>query len=137
MMTRPTRTRPRAASPSRPLRLPGALLALVLLPASPNRPAPPRPGAPPMPDPPASPLLLAYFDDYLRDQDITSFRLRVESRYTEGTLARLVRASDPGVRRASVLALGLFGSFRVNAAVAGALKDDDQAVRNLAVNALW
>src|SRR5205823_9305631 len=61
----------------------------------------------------------------------------VTARYTEGTLSRLVQSSDPKARRAAVLALGLTGSFEVNAAVARALQDPDPTVRDLAVDALW
>ena len=47
------------------------------------------------------------------------------------------RIPERPARRAAVFALGLFGSFEVNAAVARGLKDDDPTVRGLAENALW
>lgn len=82
-------------------------------------------------------LLVDYYETYLRDHDIDAFRRHVSARYLEGTLARLVEAPNPQARRAAVLALGLFGSFGVNAAVARALRDGDPTVRSLADNALW
>lgn len=82
-------------------------------------------------------LLVDYYETYLRDHDIDAFRLHVSSRYMEGTLARLVESPGTQARRAAVLALGLSGSFRVNAAVAKALRDTDPTVRGLADNALW
>ena len=82
-------------------------------------------------------LLVDYYEAFLRDQDIEAFRRNVSARYSEGTLARLLQAGEPQARRASVLALGLFGGFGSNAAVARALKDTDPTVRTLADNALW
>src|SRR5262249_30421329 len=82
-------------------------------------------------------LLVSYYDAFLRDQDIEAFRRAVSARYMEGTLTRLADAPDARTRRAAVLALGLVGSFRTNAAVARALRDPDPTVRGLAENALW
>jgi len=82
-------------------------------------------------------LLVHYYDTFLRDQDIEAFRRNVSARYNEGTLARLLQSSDPQVRRASIMALGLFGGFRSNAAVARGLRDPDPMVRSLADSALW
>ena len=98
---------------------------------------PARHGDPAMPVSDAAPLLLDYFDAYLRDQDIEAFRLNVTTRYTEGTLARLARSPSAKVRRAAVLGLGLVGGFEVNAAVARGMRDADETVRDLAHNALW
>ena len=66
-------------------------------------------------------LLVDYYETYLRDHDIDAFREHVSARYLEGTLARLIESPGLQSRRASVFALGLFGSFEVNAAVARAL----------------
>lgn len=96
-----------------------------------------RLGAPGMPEPHTGSLLVEYYESYLRDHDIDTFRQQVSARYLEGTLARLLDSSDPQTRRAAVLGLGLFGSFAVNAAVAKALKDPDPTVRALSDNALW
>jgi tetratricopeptide (TPR) repeat protein len=82
-------------------------------------------------------LLVDYYTAYLRDRDIDAFRQQVAGRYTEGTLTRLLDSSQTEVRRASVLALGLVGSFSSNAAVAKALRDTDPTVRSLADMALW
>ncbi|WP_422929857.1 tetratricopeptide repeat protein [Singulisphaera sp. PoT] len=82
-------------------------------------------------------LLVDYYEAFLRDQDIDSFRQHVSARYTEGTLARLIESGNTQARRAAVLALGLFGSYEVNASVAKGLRDTDLTVRRLAGDALW
>jgi tetratricopeptide (TPR) repeat protein len=82
-------------------------------------------------------LLVDFYEAFLRNQDIEAFRRNVSARYNEGTLARLLQAGDLQARRASVLALGLYGGFGCNAAVAKGLRDSDPTVRTLADNALW
>ena len=82
-------------------------------------------------------LLVDYYESYIRDQDIDAFRRNVSARYSEGTLSRLLQARDIQSRRASVLALGLFGGYGCNAALARTLRDTDPTVRTLADNALW
>jgi tetratricopeptide (TPR) repeat protein len=82
-------------------------------------------------------LLVDYYETYLRDHDIDAFRQHVSARYMEGTLVRLIEAPNIQARRAALLALGLFGSFEVNAPVAKALRDPDPTVRSIADNALW
>jgi tetratricopeptide (TPR) repeat protein len=82
-------------------------------------------------------LLVDYYEAFLRDQDIEAFRRNVSARYNEATLARLLQAGELQARRASVLALGLYGGFGSNAAVARGLRDSDPTVRTLADNALW
>ncbi len=99
--------------------------------------SPRRFGASGMLEPHTSSLLVDYYQTYLRDHDIDAFRQHVSARYMEGTLARQIESPNVQARRAAVLALGLLGSFEVNAAVARALRDDDPTVRSLADNALW
>ncbi|MDB5311045.1 MAG: tetratricopeptide repeat protein [Gemmataceae bacterium] len=70
--------------------------------------------------------------DAMRD-----FRTAMKERYTEGTLARLLRAQNERTRRAAVLALGLVGTMQSNAAVAGMLRDEDPLVQRFASDALW
>jgi tetratricopeptide (TPR) repeat protein len=82
-------------------------------------------------------VLVDYYDSFLRDHDIETFRQHVSARYTEGTLGRLIESGNLPARRAAVLALGLFGTFESNATVARALRDGDPTVRDLADNALW
>jgi tetratricopeptide (TPR) repeat protein len=82
-------------------------------------------------------LLVAYFETFLHDHDVESFRQQVSARYTEGTLARLIASGNLSARRAAVLSLGLFGTMESNAALARALRDSDPVVRDLAGNALW
>jgi tetratricopeptide (TPR) repeat protein len=99
--------------------------------------SPRRNGASGMLEPHTGSLLVDYYETYLRDHDVDAFRQHVSARYLEGTLARLIESPGLQARRASVFALGLFGSFEVNAAVAKALRDSDPTVRSLADNALW
>ena len=99
--------------------------------------ASPRIGTPGMLQPRTGSLLVDYYEAFLRNQDIESFRVNVSARYSEGTLARILHSGEVQARRASVLALGLFGGFGSNAAVARGLRDSDPTVRTLSDNALW
>lgn len=94
-------------------------------------------GSPSMPGSPQSALLVAYYATLIEDEDLEAFQANVRARYTDGTLERLVASTDPDARRAAVVALGLMGGYRSNAAVAAALKDDDATIRELAVRSLW
>ena len=142
----PERPRPLSTDPdrlrgARPRTVPAfaALLAacLTLPPPAVSADSPRRNGASGMLEPHTGSLLVDYFEAYLRDKDIDAFRKHVTAKYTEGTLARLVESPTTQARRAAVLALGLTGTFSVNATVAKALKDKDATVRSLADNALW
>lgn len=85
----------------------------------------------------SGPMLVEYYTRFLKDHNLEAFRRDVETRYTEGTLCRLLQSTDVRGRRASVLALGLTGGLGANPSVAKALRDVDPTVRALAVNALW
>ena len=148
-MLPPTESSPVAGRVGVPRRRGSAALVsacLLLSPASPPlglappllaSDAPPKIGAPGMLQPHTGSLLVDYYEAFLRDQDIEAFRRNVSSRYNEATLARLLQSGGPQARRASVLALGLYGGFGSNAAVAQGLRDDDPTVRSLADKALW
>ncbi len=83
-------------------------------------------------------VLVGYYEEFVRDQDVERFRRQVSSRYTEGSLARLLESGDVQARRAAVLSLGILGGFETsNAAVGRALRDSDDTVRALARGALW
>jgi tetratricopeptide (TPR) repeat protein len=82
-------------------------------------------------------LLVDYYEAFLRDQNPEVFRQSVSARYNEGSLARVLQTGQSQARRASVLALGLFGSYSSNAVVAKALRDPDPMVRSLAEDSLW
>jgi tetratricopeptide (TPR) repeat protein len=88
-------------------------------------------------EPQTGSLLVSYFESFLRDQDSEAFRRKVAARYNEGSLARVLESGDTQARRASVLALGMFGGYSSNAKVARALRDPDPTVRALADNSLW
>jgi tetratricopeptide (TPR) repeat protein len=69
---------------------------------------------------------------------LEDFKKKIEARYTEGTLHRLLHSSDNRTRRAAILAIGLTGTMKTsNASVAGMLHDEDTGVRQLASDALW
>ena len=68
---------------------------------------------------------------------LAKFRRSVEARYIESTLERLLTSQNPEVRQATILALGLTGSYQINGAVAKCLHDEDPTARQLATNALW
>jgi tetratricopeptide (TPR) repeat protein len=68
---------------------------------------------------------------------LEKFRQRIAGRYFEGTLQHLVESPDVRTRRAAVLALGLVGTMKSNAALAARLRDDDKVVRHMTIDALW
>jgi tetratricopeptide (TPR) repeat protein len=84
-------------------------------------------------------LLIDYFKAFISDRDLDAFRRHVSARYNEGTLGRILSASnDVAARRAAVLSLGIMGSFEHSNKVLGkALRDDDPVVRSMAEDALW
>ncbi len=69
---------------------------------------------------------------------LDEFKHKVEARYSEGTLHRLLKNGGTRARRAAVLALGLLGSCKTsNSLLARALHDSDRVARQLASDALW
>ena len=66
---------------------------------------------------------------------LAKFKRSVEARYTEATLERLLYSHDLEAREASLLALGLTGSIKVNATIAARLHDEDPVARQLASDA--
>jgi tetratricopeptide (TPR) repeat protein len=68
---------------------------------------------------------------------LAKFKRCVAARYYESTLERLLYSPQAEVRQATLLALGLLGSFHVNASVAQRLRDEDPTARQLAADGLW
>lgn len=68
---------------------------------------------------------------------LRGFRRQIRKRYSEGTLQRLLSNPCPYTRRASVLALGLTGTYQSNAALARILHDEDELVSKTASDSLW
>jgi tetratricopeptide (TPR) repeat protein len=68
---------------------------------------------------------------------ISSFKRKVGTRYSEGTLQRLLQADAARTRRAAALALGMLGTLDSNGLLALALKDEEFPVRQTAADALW
>jgi tetratricopeptide (TPR) repeat protein len=66
-----------------------------------------------------------------------SFRQRVEARYTEGTLLRLLESPSGRAREAALVTLGLVGTMSGNRPVAARLHDESPDVRKVAVDTLW
>ena len=80
---------------------------------------------------------LKAWEAYFR-KGLEKFKRKVVSRYTEGTLQRLLDSCDAKARRASVLALGEVGTMKgSNPLLARRLHDEDRGVRQLAADALW
>ena len=139
--------RPRRPSTAARPGIAAALLALApVVAAGRPLPFPPAPaavdgatrlGADPMPGPGSPSLIVAYYEALLADRDVEGFKAQIASRFTEGTLARLLRSGDVQARRAAALALGLVGTYAVNTELALGLKDDDPGVRELATQSLW
>jgi tetratricopeptide (TPR) repeat protein len=76
------------------------------------------------------------FAERLNDA-LDKFKDQVKSKYTEGTLQRLLDTPDVETRRAAVLALSGLGTMRANPDLARRLRDNDILVRRLASDALW
>jgi tetratricopeptide (TPR) repeat protein len=68
---------------------------------------------------------------------LSNFKAVVQSRYTEGTLQRLLHHGNDRSRRAAALALGMVGTMGSNALLAERLRDDDMIVRTLTGDAMW
>jgi HEAT repeat protein len=99
----------------------------------------------------AEPLLVEWYDklpqprpgddpDLLRagqQAALRGFGQAVATRYTEGTLLRLLASGPVPARRAAAVALGLVGTMAANPVLAAALRDDDRQVRKFAADAMW
>ncbi len=70
---------------------------------------------------------------------IREFRQVAETRYSEGTLCRIVASSeDSQARQAAAFALGFVGTMAANAVMASVLRGDpDDRVRRFAMDSLW
>ncbi len=68
---------------------------------------------------------------------LNDYKDMLQTRYTEGTLQRLVQHGNERGRRAAALALGLVGTMASNFMLAERLHDEDILVRQLACDALW
>jgi tetratricopeptide (TPR) repeat protein len=99
----------------------------------------------------ATALLVGYYNDLPQrrrgersaawasrlQEGLGTFKEQVSSRYTEGTLQRLLDCPEVITRRAAVVALGLAGTMASNGLVAEMLHDTDTRVRQFAADALW
>ena len=69
---------------------------------------------------------------------LEKFRHRVRTRYTEGTLHRLLQNGDLRTRQAAIVAVGLTGTMTAsNSVLAEVLRDEDRQLRQMAADALW
>ena len=87
-----------------------------------------------------NPVLVAYYERFLANQDVALFRRRTARRYTSATLERLVAIGDYVSRRAAVLALSYVGDYTSNPVLGRALVDRDRGVRTIAdegIRKLW
>ncbi len=83
-----------------------------------------------------SPVLVAYYNRYLANNDCGLFVKRVGRRYTCATLERLVAMGDRTTRRAAVFALSLMGDYSSNSVLGRALVDRDRGVRTISENGI-
>ena len=82
------------------------------------------------------PRLEKFFQRYLRDEDSAGFIRSVSETYSEPTLQHLAVHGRRTTRRAAIMAIGYFGSYRSNVILGRALRDRDRAVRLLAENGI-
>ncbi len=68
---------------------------------------------------------------------IQEFARKVNQRYEEGTLLRLLQLNHSESKRAAILALGMNGSYAVNGLLSKTLHDKDQVTAALAAESLW
>jgi tetratricopeptide (TPR) repeat protein len=83
-----------------------------------------------------APVLVAYYNRYLTNNDSGLFLKRVGRRYACTTLERLVAIGDHTTRRAAVLALSMLSDYSSNAVLGQALVDRDRGVRTIAENGI-
>lgn len=86
------------------------------------------------------PLLLKFFQRYLREESTAGFIHCVSGHYTCGTLERLAGHGLAEVRRAAVMALCFLSDYSSNQPVGRAMSDEDRGVRLIAENgirSLW
>ena len=86
------------------------------------------------------PSLLRAYQVYLTDADSPQFVAAIAGQYSLDTLYRLVEASQPLVRRAAVLAVGLLGDIASLDVLGPLLADRDRRVRLVtddAIKSLW
>jgi tetratricopeptide (TPR) repeat protein len=82
-------------------------------------------------------LIREFYEDLTVSADWDRFATRINERYSEATLVRLLTSADAKTRMAAVAALRVAGSINANAAVAERLRDEDPTVRSLAEQTLW
>lgn len=83
-----------------------------------------------------TPVLVAFYNRYLANNDCGLFCKRVGRRYACPTLERLIVAGDHITRRAAAFALSLLGDYTSNAVLGRALVDRDRGVRTIAENGI-
>jgi len=86
------------------------------------------------------PSLLRAYQVYLTDSDSPQFVVAIAGQYSLDTLHRLLEATQPLVRRASVLAIGLVGDITSLDVLGPLLSDRDRRVRLVtddAIKSLW
>ncbi len=82
-------------------------------------------------------ILAEYYAALTAGGELERFVQRVNERYNEGTLGRLLQSADAMTREAAVVALRYLGTMASNAAVAACLRDRQARLRELAEGTLW
>jgi tetratricopeptide (TPR) repeat protein len=85
----------------------------------------------------SKPLLVEYYEELGEEGSLTRFQRRVQNRYNEGTLQRMLDNPDAKGRQAALLVLRSLGTMASNRSVAECLYDEDRDVQELAQAALW
>ena len=86
------------------------------------------------------PSLLRAYQTYLTDADSAQFVIAIARQYSLETLSRLVEATQPLVRRAAVLAIGMLSDICSIEILGVLLSDRDRRVRLVAddaIKSLW
>ncbi len=85
---------------------------------------------------PLSPFISVLYEQYLEQQNSSTYVGKVSQFYTSGTLERLAEHPNRDVRRAAVTALGFLGDYDSNHTLGRAMQDKDRTVRMLAENGI-
>ena len=83
-------------------------------------------------EPQKKPLLVSFYEDYLKQRMPNVFAAGVRQYYSPATLERMATTGDCLCRRAAILALGLLGDYESNPIMGSALLDADRGVRRMA-----
>jgi tetratricopeptide (TPR) repeat protein len=82
-------------------------------------------------------LILEIYSELVAKGNLNRYGQKLSERYSEGTLQRLLKQTEPRVREAALVGMRLIGTMESNAAVAACLRDEQPNLQRLAEDALW